>query len=80
MDAGALRPGDPQAVAEVLWAAVHGVVSLELAGHFPDPGTAAERFGTLGLCLLSSAHGRVRMARNMAVSSGSEGGSTRWNQ
>jgi hypothetical protein len=47
MDAGALRPGDPQAVAEVLWAAVHGVVSLKLAGHFPDPGTAAERFGTL---------------------------------
>jgi AcrR family transcriptional regulator len=47
MDAGALRPGDPQAVAEVLWAAVHGVVSLELAGHLPDPGTAAERFATL---------------------------------
>jgi hypothetical protein len=26
------------------------------------------------------AHGRVRMARNMAVSSVSDGGSTRWNQ
>jgi AcrR family transcriptional regulator len=47
MDAGALRPGDPQAVAEVLWAAVHGAVSLELAGHFPDPAVAAERFHTL---------------------------------
>jgi AcrR family transcriptional regulator len=47
MDAGALRPDDPQPAAEVLWAAVHGVVSLELAGHFPDPGTAADRFGTL---------------------------------
>jgi AcrR family transcriptional regulator len=47
MDAGGLRPGDPQAVAEVLWAAVHGAVSLELAGHFPDPGTAADRFQTL---------------------------------
>lgn len=46
MDAGALRPGDPQAVAEVLWAAVHGVVSLELAGHFPDP-AGADRFRSL---------------------------------
>jgi AcrR family transcriptional regulator len=47
MDAGALRAGDPRAVAEVLWAAVHGAVSLELAGHFPDPQVAAERFRTL---------------------------------
>jgi AcrR family transcriptional regulator len=47
MDAGGLRPGDPQAVAEVLWAAVHGVVSLELAGHFPDPRAAEDRFRTL---------------------------------
>jgi AcrR family transcriptional regulator len=47
MDAGALRPGDPQPVAEVLWAAVHGVVSLELAGHFPDQAAAADRFRTL---------------------------------
>jgi len=47
MDGGALRPGDPQAVAEVLWAAVHGVVSLELAGHFPDPEAAADRFRSL---------------------------------
>jgi AcrR family transcriptional regulator len=47
MDAGALRPGDPRAVAEVLWAAVHGAVSLELAGHFPDPEVAADRFRTL---------------------------------
>lgn len=47
MDAGALRPGDPQAVAEVLWAAVHGVVSLELAGHFPDPEAGADRFRSL---------------------------------
>ena len=47
MDAGALRSGDPRAVAEVLWAAVHGAVSLELAGHFPDPGVAGDRFQTL---------------------------------
>jgi AcrR family transcriptional regulator len=47
MDEGALRAGDPQPVAEVLWAAVHGVVSLELAGHFPGPVAAADRFQTL---------------------------------
>jgi AcrR family transcriptional regulator len=47
MDAGELERGDPQAVAEVLWAAVHGAVSLELAGHFPDPQAAADRFRTL---------------------------------
>jgi AcrR family transcriptional regulator len=47
MEAGLLRPGDPRAVAEVLWAAVHGAVSLELAGHFPDPEVATDRFRTL---------------------------------
>lgn len=47
MAAGALAPGDPLAVGEVLWAAVHGAVSLELAGHFPDPEVAADRFRTL---------------------------------
>jgi AcrR family transcriptional regulator len=47
MDAGLLRPGDPRALAEVLWAAVHGAVSLELAGHFPDPEVATDRFRTL---------------------------------
>ena len=52
MDAGVLNPGDPRAVAEVLWAAVHGAVSLELAGHFPDPEVAAERFRTLAAAAL----------------------------
>jgi AcrR family transcriptional regulator len=32
MDAGIYRPGDPYAVAQVLWSAAHGVISLELAG------------------------------------------------
>lgn len=31
--AGRLVGGDPQHIAEVLWAAAHGAVSLELAGH-----------------------------------------------
>src|SRR4051795_6480991 len=47
MDAGALEPGDAQAVAEVLWAATHGAVSLELAGFFADGETAQARFETL---------------------------------
>ena len=46
-EAGVLQAGDPRAVAEVLWAAVHGAVSLELAGHFPDPEVADDRFQTL---------------------------------
>jgi AcrR family transcriptional regulator len=47
MDAGLLEPSDPQAVAEVLWAATHGAVSLELAGFFGDEETAQARFETL---------------------------------
>jgi AcrR family transcriptional regulator len=47
MDAGVFEPGDPQAVAEVLWAATHGPVSLELSGFFPDEETARVRFETL---------------------------------
>jgi len=31
--AGVFRPGDPHHIASVLWAAVHGAVSLELAGY-----------------------------------------------
>jgi AcrR family transcriptional regulator len=54
MTAGFLVPGDPIAVAEVLWAAAHGVVSLELAGHFPDPETAAERYRTLTRAALAA--------------------------
>jgi hypothetical protein len=44
VEAGVLRPGDPVEVAEVLWAAVHGMVSLELAGYHPDPETARRRY------------------------------------
>jgi AcrR family transcriptional regulator len=35
IEAGVYRAGDPVAVAEVLWAAAHGVLSLELAGVLP---------------------------------------------
>lgn len=46
MDAGVMVEGDAGAVAEVLWAAAHGVVSLELAGHF-EPDVGAQRYRTL---------------------------------
>jgi len=35
--AGLFRPEDPELVAAALWATVHGVVSLELAGAFAPP-------------------------------------------
>jgi AcrR family transcriptional regulator len=44
--AGAFRAEDPRATAEVLWAAVHGAVSLELAGYVRDPAAAERRFET----------------------------------
>ena len=47
MAAGVLVVDDPRRMAEVCWAAAHGVVSLELAGHFPDPEVATDRFRTL---------------------------------
>ncbi|MER8100188.1 TetR/AcrR family transcriptional regulator [Kitasatospora sp. NPDC094016] len=35
MAAGILRPGDAYELSKLFWAASHGAVSLELAGHFP---------------------------------------------
>ena len=37
VEAGIFRPEDPELVASVLWATVHGAVSLQLAGDFRDP-------------------------------------------
>jgi len=44
MAAGALRAGDPAETAQVIWSAVHGAVSLELAGAVltPDPAATYE--------------------------------------
>ena len=46
MDAG-IFAGDPREITEVLWAAAHGAVSLELAGFFPDEAIAKARFDAL---------------------------------
>jgi hypothetical protein len=44
--AGALRAADPTETAQVIWSAVHGAVSLELAGAVLTPDPAAT-YGTL---------------------------------
>ncbi|MET8702525.1 TetR/AcrR family transcriptional regulator [Kitasatospora sp. NPDC058032] len=46
IDAGVFRPGDPYEISKLFWAAAHGAVSLELAGHFP-PESAARRYTAL---------------------------------
>lgn len=52
--AGVMAPVDPEMAAQVLWAAAHGVVSLELAGHFADPDVAADRYRTLTRAALAA--------------------------
>ena len=49
MDAGIYRPGDPVAVAEVLVAAAHGVISFELAGVFAP---SEERYAAAGRAVI----------------------------
>ena len=47
INAGIFRPtADPAEITDVLWAAAHGIISLERAGHIP-PATAPDRFRTL---------------------------------
>jgi AcrR family transcriptional regulator len=40
MEAGRFRPGDAQAVANQMWIALHGLVTLELGGYLIEPYTA----------------------------------------
>lgn len=48
IDAGVIKSTvEARFVAEILVAAAHGAVSLELAGHFDDPSRAGERFSVL---------------------------------
>jgi AcrR family transcriptional regulator len=46
IDAGVFAPGDAYEISKIFWAAIHGVVSLEIAGHFP-PDKAAQRYERL---------------------------------
>jgi len=54
MDAGRLRRGDPDLVAQQLWTAMHGYVMLELAGlHLSTKDPAEEVFRPLMTTLLA---------------------------
>jgi AcrR family transcriptional regulator len=54
IDAGVLdKSSDPGFVSEILIAAAHGAVSLELSGHFEDPSLADERFSVLSAASLA---------------------------
>ncbi|MGW0753977.1 TetR-like C-terminal domain-containing protein [Streptomyces sp. NPDC002587] len=46
MEAGIFRPGDARELSKMFWAAAHGAVSLELAGHFA-PEEAGLRYHAL---------------------------------
>ncbi|GHC38278.1 TetR/AcrR family transcriptional regulator [Streptomyces cinnamoneus] len=46
IEAGVFRSGDAHEISKLFWAAAHGAVSLEIAGHFP-PDTAARRYEAL---------------------------------
>ncbi|PJN38560.1 TetR family transcriptional regulator [Streptomyces sp. CB02959] len=46
MEAGIFRPGDAREVSKIFWAASHGAVSLEIAGHFP-PEDGGRRYDAL---------------------------------
>jgi|SRR5579859_1725076 len=47
IDAGVFRPEEPRFVAQVLTAAAHGAVSLELSHYFWSPAEAERRYTTL---------------------------------
>jgi AcrR family transcriptional regulator len=53
LDAGLLARNPPELVADALWGLVHGMVSLELGGHFSSPKVAEERLLRAGAALLS---------------------------
>ncbi|CAM2009851.1 TetR/AcrR family transcriptional regulator [Acanthopleuribacter pedis] len=43
-DAGFARRHDAKDVAQMLWGTIHGLISLQLAGHFIDEAAATARF------------------------------------
>jgi AcrR family transcriptional regulator len=49
---GVLVPADPEEVTDALWALVHGMVSLELGGHFASARIAEARFRAAGRAML----------------------------
>ncbi len=62
MEAGRFRPGDPQAVANQMWIALHGLVTLELGGFLIEPYTADALFGAQVRSLLIGAGDSIEHA------------------
>lgn len=55
IEAGRFRPADARLLAQQLWIALHGLVTLELGGYLVEPHDAAVCFETqLGLLLLGA--------------------------
>lgn len=44
IDAGLMVPGSPKETAQILWATIHGVISLQLFGHFETEAEGEARF------------------------------------
>lgn len=68
IDAGAFRDEDARSMAQALWAGVHGVVSLHLAGHLPDREAAHALRGRVGRALAA-----VFLAQGGATPAAEEG-------
>ncbi|KUJ64506.1 TetR family transcriptional regulator [Streptomyces albus subsp. albus] len=64
MAAGIFQPGDAREVSKIFWAASHGAVSLEIAGHFA-PEAAGSRYDAL-----MAAMGRAFGARHEPANEG----------
>jgi AcrR family transcriptional regulator len=61
IDAGALRPTtDARFAAELLIAAAHGAVSLELSGHFDEATRADERFSAVTAAVVEPFRAKVK--------------------
>ncbi|CAM2069254.1 TetR/AcrR family transcriptional regulator [Sulfidibacter corallicola] len=62
MDRGLIAPGCSREVAQMLWGSIHGLISLQLAGHFVSEEAATARFEmvlkTLEFGLMAGAHAR----------------------
>src|SRR5688572_27315208 len=54
MEAGVIARDHPKDFADISWSSVHGFVSLEVAGYFPDAAAAEESFWKMGRTILGA--------------------------
>lgn len=75
MDAGILRPADPDGVGLTMWGHAHGLISLYLIGALPmDEASFREAYMASGRRVLQGL-GTVRYAEQLARRAGGSGGS-----